>query len=108
MSKNVKSKLLPHQEEGLSQGLTRGLQQGILQATYNSAVLIVKEFGLDAVEVAKKLNISLKELKKHLEKEKEMSPRFVGSEVSNLDFAHLPPSSKYATINHAKRYYRRR
>ena len=66
MLREIKYEQLPSYEIGLERGLQQGMQQGTLQATYSNAVLMVKEFGLDVAEVAKKLNISITELKKHL------------------------------------------
>ena len=66
MLREIKYEQLPSYEIGLERGMQQGMQQGTLQATYNNAVLMVKEFGLDVAEVAKKLNISITELKKHL------------------------------------------
>ena len=74
MLREIKYEQLPSYEIGLEKGIERGIERGIkqgtLQATYNNAVLMVKEFGLDVAEVAKKLNISISELKKYLEKDK--------------------------------------
>ncbi|RLA70313.1 MAG: transposase [Epsilonproteobacteria bacterium] len=49
-------------EEGLEEGLERGIEKGILE----TAITMIKEFNLSAEVVAKKLNISIDQLKKHL------------------------------------------
>jgi len=54
--------------QGISQGLSQGLSQGISQGIINTATTMIKEFNLSVEMVAKKLNISIDELKKHLDK----------------------------------------
>ncbi len=68
MLREIKYEQLPSYEIGLEKGMERGMEKGVLKATYDNAVLMVKEFGLDVAEVAKKLNISLEKLKERLER----------------------------------------
>ena len=68
MLREIKYEQLPSYEIGLEKGMEKGMEKGTLKATYDSAVLMVKEFGLDVAEVAQKLNISLEKLKERLER----------------------------------------
>ena len=58
--------------EGLREGgkrmLDNGISQGLSQGIINTATTMIKEFNLSVEIVAKKLNISIDELKKHLDK----------------------------------------
>ena len=54
--------------EGISQGISMGKQEGIIEATLKTAIMMIKEFHLSIEQVASKLNISIDELKKHLDK----------------------------------------
>ncbi len=52
--------------QGLSQGLSQGISQGITQGIIDTATMMIKEFNLSVEAVAKKLNISIDEIKRHL------------------------------------------
>jgi predicted transposase YdaD len=54
-------------ERGVSQGISVGISQGISQGIISSAIKMITKFKLSIEEVAKELNISIDELKKHLE-----------------------------------------
>ncbi|MBN2826248.1 MAG: hypothetical protein JXQ76_13035, partial [Campylobacterales bacterium] len=54
--------------QGISQGINQGKQEGIVEATIKTAITMIKEFHLSVEQVATKLNISIDELKKHLDK----------------------------------------
>jgi len=76
MLRDIKYEDLPSYEigmergfnRGISQGISQGLSQGISQGIINTATTMIKEFNLSVEMVAKKLNISIDELKKHLDK----------------------------------------
>jgi predicted transposase/invertase (TIGR01784 family) len=55
-------------ERGISRGMTLGITQGISQGIIATASMMIKEFHLSVEQVANKLNISIDELRKHLEK----------------------------------------
>ena len=52
--------------QGLSQGLSQGISQGITQGIIDTATMMIKRFKLSVEEVAKELNISIEEIKRHL------------------------------------------
>ncbi len=62
MLKNVKIEELPSYQLVLEKGVERGLSQGIIK----TAITMIHKFKLSVEDVAKELNISLDELKKHL------------------------------------------
>jgi len=53
-------------ERGEARGMSLGISQGISQGILETAITMIKEFNLSVEAVAKKLNISIDELKKHL------------------------------------------
>jgi predicted transposase/invertase (TIGR01784 family) len=53
-------------ERGEERGMEKGISQGISQGVLQTAITMIKEFNLSVEIVAKKLNISIDELKKHL------------------------------------------
>ena len=53
-------------EEGLEEGREKGLEEGLSQGIIETAITMIKEFNLSAEVVAKELNISIDELRKHL------------------------------------------
>jgi len=53
-----------NKDKWVSQGISEGISQGI----FNTAIMMIKEFHLSIEQVASKLNISIDELKKHLDK----------------------------------------
>ena len=53
-------------ERGEERGMQRGISQGISQGMIQTAITMIKEFNLSIEAVARKLNISIDELKKHL------------------------------------------
>jgi len=53
-------------EKWVSQGISEGLSQGISQGIIKTAITMIDKFKLSVEDVAKELNISLDELKKHL------------------------------------------
>ncbi len=55
-------------ERGIERGIERGFERGISQGIIHSAITMIKEFHLSVEQVASKLNISIDELKKHLDK----------------------------------------
>ncbi len=55
-------------ERGIERGISLGKQEGIVETTLNMAIMMIKEFHLSIDQVASKLNISIDELKKHLDK----------------------------------------
>ncbi len=55
-------------ERGVSQGISLGKQEGIVETTLNMAIKMITKFKLSIEEVAAELNISMDELKKHLDK----------------------------------------
>lgn len=55
--------------QGISQGISQGKKEGIMEATLKTAIIMIKEFHLSIEQVASKLNISIDELKKHLDKQ---------------------------------------
>ena len=80
MLRDIKYEELPSYEIGMERGIERGfnkgvdygkdkwLSQGLSQGIINTATTMIKEFNLSVEIVAKKLNISIDELKKHLDK----------------------------------------
>ena len=71
MLREIKYEQLPSYEIGVERGLQQGMQQGVSQGTLQTAITLIQKFRLSIEDVAKELNISFVELKKHLEKEKE-------------------------------------
>ena len=57
-----------NKDKWVSQGISMGKQEGIIEATLKTAIMMIKEFHLSIEQVASKLNISIDELKKHLDK----------------------------------------
>ncbi|KIM12897.1 MAG: hypothetical protein KU38_03665 [Sulfurovum sp. FS08-3] len=55
-------------ERNRDKWVSRGKQEGIVETTLNMAIMMIKEFHLSIDQVASKLNISIDELKKHLDK----------------------------------------
>ena len=56
-------------EQGLQLGIQQGLEQGIKKAKLEDAKILIKEFNIPIeVVVSKKLNISIEELKKYIQK----------------------------------------
>jgi len=55
-------------EQGLQQGLEQGLEQGIKKAKLEDAKILIKEFNIPIEIVSKKLNISIEELKRYIQK----------------------------------------
>ena len=55
-------------ERGFSNGISQGLSQGLSQGIINTAIKMITKFKLSVEDVAKELNISIDELKKHLDK----------------------------------------
>ena len=53
-------------KRGIERGRSQGLRQGLSQGVINTAITMIKEFNLSIEVVAKKLNISIDEIKKHL------------------------------------------
>ncbi len=53
-------------EEGREEGMEKGIEKGISQGVIETAIIMIKEFNLSVEVVAKKLNISIDELRKHL------------------------------------------
>ncbi len=70
MLREIKYEQLPSYEIGLEKGMERGRQEGISegisQGTLQAAITLIQKFKLSIEEVAKELNISMTELKKHL------------------------------------------
>jgi len=62
LEKGIEDGIAQGMEQGISQGLSQGLSQGVI----NTAIAMIKEFNLSVEDVAKKLNLSIDELKKYL------------------------------------------
>ena len=48
--------------------MARGIERGISQGIIVTAITMIKEFNLSIEDVARKLHISIDELKKHIKK----------------------------------------
>jgi len=68
MLRDMKFEDLPSYQIGMERGVTQGISQGISQGIIHSAIKMIEKFKLSIEEVAKELNISIDELKKHLDK----------------------------------------
>lgn len=68
MLRDVKMEDLPSYEIGMERGIADGLSQGLSQGMIKTAIMMIQKFKLSVEDVAKELNISLDELKKHLGK----------------------------------------
>ena len=76
MLRDIKYEDLPSYEigmergfnNGFNNGISEGLSQGISQGIITTAITMIKEFNLSIDIVAKKLNISIDELKNYLDK----------------------------------------
>ncbi len=68
MLRDMKIEELPGYKIALERGVERGMQKGIAQTTLDNAIIMVNKFKLSVEDVAKELNISLDELKRHLQK----------------------------------------
>jgi len=72
MLRDIKLEDLPSyqivMERGFNRGISQGLSQGISQGIINTAIKMITKFKLSVEDVAKELNISIDELKKHLDK----------------------------------------
>ena len=78
MLREIKYEQLPSYELGLEKGIEKGIQrglergrqegisEGISEGTLQTAITLIQKFKLSIEEVAKELNISIVELKKHL------------------------------------------
>ena len=55
-------------QRGVSQGISQGISQWISQGIITTAITMINKFKLSIDDVAKELNISIDELKKHLDK----------------------------------------
>ena len=53
-------------EKGIEQGIKKGIEQGIEQGKIDTAITMMKEFDIPIESVAKKLNISVDELKRYM------------------------------------------
>jgi hypothetical protein len=62
MLRDMKLEDLPSYEIGMERGLSQGISQGVIK----TAITMIEKFKLSVEDVAKELNISLDELKKHL------------------------------------------
>ncbi len=81
MLREIKYEQLPSYEIGLEKGIEEGIErgrqegrqegihQGLSQGTLQTAITLIQKFKLSIEEVAKELNISIMELKKHLNNE---------------------------------------
>jgi len=52
---------------GIEKGIDIGMEQGIEKGVLKSAIKMITKFKLSIEEVARELNISIDELKKHLD-----------------------------------------
>jgi len=68
MLREIKMEDLPSYEIGMERGLSKGISQGISQGIIQTAAMMIREFNLSIESVAKKLNVSMDELKKHLDR----------------------------------------
>jgi predicted transposase YdaD len=64
MLRDMKLEELPSYQIGMERGVSQGISQGIT----SSAIKMITKFKLSIEEVAKELNISIDELRKHLDK----------------------------------------
>jgi len=64
MLRDMKLEELPSYQIGMERGVSQGISQGII----SSAIKMITKFKLSIEEVAKELNISIDELRKHLDK----------------------------------------
>lgn len=55
-------------ERGMTRGMNIGINKGLSQGVLNTAITMINRFKLSIEDVAKELNISIDELKKHLDK----------------------------------------
>ena len=55
-------------EKGMQLGLQQGLQQGAKKAKLEDAKILIQEFNIPIEIVSKKLNISIEELKRYIQK----------------------------------------
>jgi len=62
MLRDIKMEDLPSYSLGYKSGISQGITQGII----DTATMMIKEFNLSVEAVAKKLNISIEEIKRHL------------------------------------------
>ena len=53
-------------ERGMERGFSKGVTQGKIDGVIDTAITMITKFKLSAEDVAKELNISIDELKKHL------------------------------------------
>ena len=68
MLREIKYEDLPSYEIGMERGIERGEKRGVAKGMIETAITMIKEFNLSIEAVSKKLNISIDELKKHLDK----------------------------------------
>ncbi len=74
MLRDIKYEDLPSYEIGMEKGMERGMErgfskgvtQGKIDGVIDTAITMITKFKLSAEDVAKELNISIDELKKHL------------------------------------------
>jgi len=70
MLRDIKYEDLPSYEIGMEKGMERGFSKGVTQGkidgVIDTATTMITKFKLSAEDVAKELNISIDELKKHL------------------------------------------
>jgi len=68
MLRDIKYEELPSYEIGMERGFSKGVDYGVSQGMMETAIKMIKEFNLSIDAVAKKLDISIDELKRHLQK----------------------------------------
>jgi len=69
MLRDMKLEELPSYQIAIERNKDKWKQEGIVETTLNMAIMMIKEFHLSIDQVASKLNISIDELKKHLDKQ---------------------------------------
>jgi len=61
----------PFYQIGIEKGVAQGIKQGEKKATFNNAIVMIKDFQLAIDDVVKKLNIKKEELLEYMKNKKE-------------------------------------
>jgi len=61
----------PFYQIGIEKGVAQGIKQGLKEATFNNAIVMIKDFQLAIDDVVKKLNIKKEELLEYMKNKKE-------------------------------------
>ena len=60
----------PFYKIGIEKGVAQGIKQGLKEATFNNAIVMIKDFQLAIDDVVKKLNIKKEELLEYMKNKK--------------------------------------